>query len=598
MSQPSDTLTQVDSITTTRRNGAEVSIFEALIPAVTSNSEPEFPARQRWRFLPKAFSGTRPISKTDIPSSHHQLQNGQPQSFSRLKLHSVNSPSVKSDGKESRIRSTTTASKSKLRLPQALKSDKHDVENTQRITDSGLGDYDALPRGLQNTLYREINRYSWASNSKGFITPRKLVKLLDIPTLEKELKKYDSFLSKGPQKLQYLRFDFTESKNSPETKERRRNAIVATAERIYGNIEDQMPSNASAKPEKMFPLRHKGRFDRSYVKILAILILIERPARIKLFVEEGICDADLPLVKKPIEGGFEELRRSTTPNDRLRCFERWDSLSLVRFEEFQWRLLAPSFEHGSGKIILHQTFDSNVILPFTYFSESPKTGGFGEVTKVRIHPDHHNFNNDCNLAEKRMQDGSASQQSSESRILLYGRHGDIKPENILWFPATRMSRSKDQGILKLADFGVADFSTKNEFEVDFNRRRHQFLAQSPTYRSPENDFEDPRIGSSYDIWSLGCVYLEFIAWWFGRWKLVKKFADERTDDDQFWTKHAGLNKVLKVDTFFEIKQNQGPGGSEAFAKPSVSKWSKRTCWWFTSLSEKVIYQEERVPRIL
>ena len=52
-------------------------------------------------------------------------------------------------------------------------------------------------------------------------------------------------------------------------------------------------------------------------------------------------------------------------------------------------LLAPSFECGSGRYIHHQTFESNVILPFTYYSQRSESGAFGQVSKVKIHPDHH-----------------------------------------------------------------------------------------------------------------------------------------------------------------------------------------------------------------
>lgn len=181
-----------------------------------------------------------------------------------------------------------------------------------------------------------------------------------------------------------------------------------------------------------------------------------------------------------------------------------------------------------------------------------------------------------NLTEKKLRHGSADGRDGKALILLFGRHGDIKPQNILWFPDTSNSwmKGRGRGTLKLADFGVADFSTKDEFDSDFDRIRHQFAAQSPTYRSPENDFNDPRIGSSYDIWSLGCVYLEFIAWWFGRWKLVKKFTEERKSPDLFWTEYKGLSTPIILDTFFESKRNELTQKMEATTKSSVSQASK------------------------
>ncbi|CAN9258831.1 unnamed protein product [Alternaria alternata] len=44
-------------------------------------------------------------------------------------------------------------------------------------------------------------------------------------------------------------------------------------------------------------------------------------------------------------------------------------------------------------------------------------------------------------------------------FVLSGRHGDIKPKNILWFPHASSAESSitDLGILKLSDFGSAHF---------------------------------------------------------------------------------------------------------------------------------------------
>lgn len=168
-----------------------------------------------------------------------------------------------------------------------------------------------------------------------------------------------------------------------------------------------------------------------------------------------------------------------------------------------------------------------------------------------------------NLTKEGPQQGATTQHKYKSPITLFGRHGDIKPENILWFRENR----KNPGILKLADFGVANFSTKDESQQDFDSSRHKLTASTPTYRSPENDFKDLPLGSSYDIWSLGCVYLEFIAWWFGHWKLVYAFAEERKADDRFWSNYKGLTNPIKLDTFFEIQEKQ------AFVKPCVSNVS-------------------------
>jgi len=51
--------------------------------------------------------------------------------------------------------------------------------------------------------------------------------------------------------------------------------------------------------------------------------------------------------------------------------------------------------------------------------------------------------------------------------------------------------------------------------------------RSPTLRltGPECDLPEPElnISSAYDIWTLGCLYLEFITWSIGGWTLLVEF---------------------------------------------------------------------------
>ncbi|KAF5962697.1 kinase-like protein [Fusarium bulbicola] len=104
-------------------------------------------------------------------------------------------------------------------------------------------------------------------------------------------------------------------------------------------------------------------------------------------------------------------------------------------------------------------------------------------------------------------------QSSQS----YGRHGDIKPENILWF---RNGPNTDIGVLEIADFGLTRFHNK--------RSRSNIspvgMGNSPTYRAPEFDMPDGLLSRSYDIWALGYVYLEFLTWYFMGWEGVMEFS--------------------------------------------------------------------------
>ena len=119
---------------------------------------------------------------------------------------------------------------------------------------------------------------------------------------------------------------------------------------------------------------------------------------------------------------------------------------------------------------------------------------------------------------------------------LYGVHGDIKPQNILWYK--RFGSYEDpMGLLQLADFGTGEIH-RYISKSDFPRKDVQ-----GTYRPPEFDLFQ-RLTRSIDIWSLGCVFLEFLTWLVKGWK-----------DREFASKREAFNLKVNMseDTFYEIK---------------------------------------------
>ncbi|KAH9880406.1 hypothetical protein IAQ61_000697 [Plenodomus lingam] len=86
------------------------------------------------------------------------------------------------------------------------------------------------------------------------------------------------------------------------------------------------------------------------------------------------------------------------------------------------------------------------------------------------------------------------------------RHGDLKPENILVF----MDGSSERGTMKIADMGLA----KQHIEKTGDRRFQTSTRYGTIQYEPPEAVETENGGRSrlYDVWSMGCIVLEFVIW--------------------------------------------------------------------------------------
>ncbi|KAF1845546.1 kinase-like protein [Cucurbitaria berberidis CBS 394.84] len=400
--------------------------------------------------------------------------------------------------------------------------------------------------------------------------------------------------------------------------------------------------------------------EKTYRKIFTILIFIRRPYEIWSFVDEGVCDADLPLVKHQDNKGQFELRRKKDLTTQLRCFTKWRFGTTKEFESRQWMVLAPFFDRWDGQVV--PNIEPDEILPFTTWKQLER-GASGQVYQARIHPDHHavyeisqvpndivavkklgskgesafrtesailqNLSNDrhkhehlitllttfklCDsyhlmmpYADKDLESywketkpspdmatwlieqcegiveglskihryltqsntsmphqGSFTRRSTReardepSFRRLFGRHGDIKPKNILWF--RDQGPNGGYGTLKITDFGIACFTNDNMGP----RRSDGFVPNSPTFRSPECDFPDGKLSTLCDVWALGCVYVVFITWFVGGWEDVLAFSKKRLATGAPWYR-------IQTDSFFSIFTD-GLGAPRAQVNVSVTQ---------------------------
>ncbi|CAH0051047.1 unnamed protein product [Clonostachys solani] len=392
--------------------------------------------------------------------------------------------------------------------------------------------------------------------------------------------------------------------------------------------------------------------DPSFQRIMAILVLIDRPAKVRLFLEHQISDDKLPFDRKDVN--YHE------------CFNGWSHLTISRFLERQAAVIPYYFKQVEKKNRKPMRLTDH-ILPFLSFNKYRHNGGTSEIYRVNIHAEQHNFqsphdsgqfiikqlhgnsrrdifkrefavlrrfsNNahphivsllvayECNdsynfifpeakstLAEfwrsptpfpdpergevllwmiQQCQglaaglcqlhrhetesgqsllnpDSGLAQKNSKMHgrmKLLYGWHGDIKPENILWFPGS----STNMGTLKIADFGIAQFSINL-------RSSRKPLGFSTTYSAPEFSPNPLNLTNALcDVWALGCVYLEALAWAIGGRKLHGDLIQIKKVCDPGWFGQSS-GEELRTDTFFMSPRNGLVEKETPYVKPSITEF--------------------------
>ncbi|KAH0426457.1 FAD binding domain protein [Colletotrichum camelliae] len=138
----------------------------------------------------------------------------------------------------------------------------------------------------------------------------------------------------------------------------------------------------------------------------------------------------------------------------------------------------------------------------------------------------------------------------------FGRHNDIKHENVLWFRDNSKDAEDYAGQLKISDFGFVNFNSEGSRSIVPNQALF-----TPTYRPPECAVPNHTISRALDLWSLGCLYLEFVTWLLkGYAAATDDFTDKRLSEGQ----HSDV-KEFQDDNFFTMESGV------LSLKPSVIK---------------------------
>ncbi|KAI1130720.1 hypothetical protein F5Y10DRAFT_262869 [Nemania abortiva] len=289
----------------------------------------------------------------------------------------------------------------------------------------------------------------------------------------------------------------------------------------------------------------------------------------KHFHQYGFTDSCLPITDSDELWTCQKSSTCDRPHMKpLHAFRILSPIELEIFIDYQWTLFAPVFSPSSSRLKL----DSNTILPVTWTSGKPPKIALKELlgrpveesyraetafeveataldelcalnhpnlvkrvasfTRGQTHYFLFEWAGGGNLREFwRASDNDPSQLLSgeflkdvirqlrglaDAICALHNlkdseswRHGDLKPENIL-----RHLDSDDPlalGVLQICDFGLA----KRHNLSTGRRSRASTIAFYGTdrYKPPEAVIwrDEPR-SRLYDIWSMGCIIMEFVIW--------------------------------------------------------------------------------------
>lgn len=135
-------------------------------------------------------------------------------------------------------------------------------------------------------------------------------------------------------------------------------------------------------------------------RLYGILVAMGRTSHMQMFVQERLCDDDLPLRQST-----SDTRHFTTQSQRdtaeppqtnsvkatenTTLFREWERNDIYLFYTYQQMFFVPFFQFRHINLCYYP-LDHNVTLPWQEY-EHKTNGGEGIVHKVQIHPSHHNY---------------------------------------------------------------------------------------------------------------------------------------------------------------------------------------------------------------
>ena len=129
-------------------------------------------------------------------------------------------------------------------------------------------------------------------------------------------------------------------------------------------------------------------------------------------------------------------------------------------------------------------------------------------------------------------------------------HGDLHPDNILLVKISDQDNfDRQNGMLQISDMGLFQFLQTDE-QSEKSLTTPLTLVDTGTYEAPDQKLNLPASRAA-DIWSMGCIFLEFCFWLLEGPGGVQRFSQDRFQIDQLY------GDRLRDDYFFSLRYEDG-----------------------------------------